>query len=399
MLQSPEPSPNPVLPPTPAPTRRPTPHPSNAPTQVPKPKPSLRPSASPSSPPTTPPTPRPSTTPTAIQLPGLVLCRGSTCTPADSAMMVLSHNVSEGNGASAKSSHFTVALTSPPLSPVTVSFSSRQGSVELQPSSVVFTFQDFDVPVAVVVSAVDDDVAQAGSGSGEYQDAVLTSVACEDSEAQCRGQQTPQRLNCGALGAVLYDGLHVQGMNVTVTDNDAAGVQISAVGGPSSTMPVLTATYDNFGDALARASYNISLTSRPLRGVSVTLTGLSSYSSIVVVDGGGGSNTATAVPTQVPTSQPTPQPSINYDCDFEVDLCFFVSDSDTYNGNSGWRRQSGDTDTVDSGATIDHTEGTALGHYAYAEHKFNTGTEFYLSLDAGGPFQYEKISFWYHMFG
>ena len=80
-------------------------------------------------------------------------------------------------------------------------------------------------------------------------------------------------------------------------------------------------------------------------------------------------------PTLVPTSRPTPQPSINYDCDFEIDLCFFVSDSSAYNGNSGWLQNAGGTQTSSSGPSIDHSIGTASGHYVYAEQKGNKATE------------------------
>jgi hypothetical protein len=85
------------------------------------------------------------------------------------------------------------------------------------------------------------------------------------------------------------------------------------------------------------------------------------------------------------------------DCDFEVDLCAFVSDSATYGGTAGWLRNSGPTATTVSGPNFDHTTGN--GSYVYAEQKNNINTEFILDLDVGGPFPFDKVSFWYSMFG
>ena len=95
------------------------------------------------------------------------------------------------------------------------------------------------------------------------------------------------------------------------------------------------------------------------------------------------------------------QLATSLDCDFETDLCNFVSDAGSYADASSWRRRAGRTPTTDSGPNVDHTLESSSGTFVYAEQKGNYGNEFYLSLDVGEPFpdEYNKISFWYHMFG
>jgi len=74
----------------------------------------------------------------------------------------------------------------------------------------------------------------------------------------------------------------------------------------------------------------------------------------------------------------------------------FISD---WNGNDGWQRDVGGTRSKATGPNIDHTLGTVTGFYCYSEVQGNKNTEHSLTLDVGGAFPYEKISFWYSMYG
>jgi len=72
--------------------------------------------------------------------------------------------------------------------------------------------------------------------------------------------------------AGIYNGIAFAPLNVTVIDDDVAGVSVSAV--------ALRATYDNFGGALEVASYNVSLNSQPASTVIISLSGFSEFTSV-----------------------------------------------------------------------------------------------------------------------
>lgn len=166
---------------------------------------------------------------------------------------------------------FTIALETVPLSAVSVTFLSRFDGLACNPASVNFDYTNYEVPVTVSVSGVDDFVDQGFS----HGDAVSFVVASADSLEECLEANRPA---CGQAakyanfstsqgpgtkgGAVL--------LNATVLDNDAAGLILST--------HALNATYDNFGDPLDHGDYTISLASKPTGPVSIDVGGLGPFS-------------------------------------------------------------------------------------------------------------------------
>ena len=52
-------------------------------------------------------------------------------------------------------------------------------------------------------------------------------------------------------------------------------------------------------------------------------------------------------------------------CDFETpDICGYINDA---TGKFNWTRNKGPTTSFDTGPSVDHTLGTALGHFMYIE--------------------------------
>ncbi|EDO47788.1 predicted protein [Nematostella vectensis] len=85
-------------------------------------------------------------------------------------------------------------------------------------------------------------------------------------------------------------------------------------------------------------------------------------------------------------------------CDFEKDLCGW---NDTSKGSFDWRRDRGGTPSANTGPTVDHTLGTALGWYMYVE--ASNGNSYDLGrLESGSLKQSSatcQMNFWYHMYG
>ena len=172
---------------------------------------------------------------------------------------VSTHVVYEDGSAT---SSFTIALDTVPLSDVTITFSAASSKVSMSPASVVFTWQNFDAAVTVVVSAVGDSIDQGTT----HSDSVLISVSSLDSLTKC---SRAGRSACHQ--AVSYDGFAVDSLVVTVTDDDEAGVRVTTSDGADM------ATYDNFGDVLTAATYALVLSSEPTEDVTVTVGGLGPY--------------------------------------------------------------------------------------------------------------------------
>ncbi|XP_077865040.1 MAM and LDL-receptor class A domain-containing protein 2-like [Saccoglossus kowalevskii] len=85
-------------------------------------------------------------------------------------------------------------------------------------------------------------------------------------------------------------------------------------------------------------------------------------------------------------------------CDFEYDFCGWTNSID--GDELYWLRGRNGTETTGTGPTIDHTTGTATGHFAYIETSTSTighsavltTTEFTSDID-------RCLRFWYHMYG
>ncbi len=113
---------------------------------------------------------------------------------------------------------FTVVLDSEPTGDVGLGLTSNdttEGTV--WPASLTFTPEAWDVPQTVTVTGVDDDV-----DDGEVGYTIVTAAA--------------------ASADPFYDGLDASDVDVTNTDDDTAGINVSAISGPTSEMGV-TATF------------------------------------------------------------------------------------------------------------------------------------------------------------
>ena len=135
--------------------------------------------------------------------------------------------VSEEEGAllvsedgTSSTSSFTIALDTIPLSDVTITFSSADGGLECAPASVVFTHEDFGTAVTVVVRGMDDDIDQGES----HADSVDFKVASLDSITKCT---RAGRFDCSAGQSASYDGFSIESLDVTIVDDDEAGVIVA----------------------------------------------------------------------------------------------------------------------------------------------------------------------------
>jgi hypothetical protein len=146
-----KPSPLPSAAPTPLPTSWPTP----LPTSQPSPLPTLQPTPLPTPKPSAAPTPAPTPVPTTQPLPGVGVSGPAV------------HEVSEDG--TTTTSTFTFALSTPPLSDVTVNFAAASGKATVSPAQVVFTYLDFNTPVTVTIAGVDDFIDQPGSTHAEVR--------------------------------------------------------------------------------------------------------------------------------------------------------------------------------------------------------------------------------------
>ncbi|KAI8507319.1 MAM domain-containing glycosylphosphatidylinositol anchor protein 2 [Branchiostoma belcheri] len=86
-------------------------------------------------------------------------------------------------------------------------------------------------------------------------------------------------------------------------------------------------------------------------------------------------------------------------CDFETsDLCGYTQDT---TNDQDWIRHSGPTPTTNTGPSVDHTLGTALGYYMYLE--TSAGTSGDAARLVSSPFPANSapycLRFYYHMFG
>ena len=82
-------------------------------------------------------------------------------------------------------------------------------------------------------------------------------MSSADSKAVCAAVSGR---TCGQ--AVAYDGFEVAPIDLTVIDDDEAGVTLSAA--------EAAATYNNYGDALGPATYTLVLNSEPRSDVTAT---------------------------------------------------------------------------------------------------------------------------------
>jgi Ca2+-binding RTX toxin-like protein len=128
---------------------------------------------------------------------------------------------------------YTIALTSQPTSNVTINLATT-GPANVSPASLVFTPANFATPQTVTVTAADDQIDQ-----GDRAAAVQHTATSSDTN---------------------YDGFSLADIDVTVVDNDVAGVTISQTSG--STQVVESGATD---------VYSIVLNTQPNGNVTVNI--------------------------------------------------------------------------------------------------------------------------------
>lgn len=130
---------------------------------------------------------------------------------------------------------FTIALTARPSSDVTIALSSSDDSEgTVSPSRLVFTSSNWDAPQVVTVTGQDDDEKD---GDEEYT--IVTAPAESDDDA--------------------YDGLDAPDVTVTNTDDESAGVTVTAESNLETTEDGTT------------ARFTIELNSQPAADVTIEL--------------------------------------------------------------------------------------------------------------------------------
>ena len=133
---------------------------------------------------------------------------------------------------------------------------------KVKPSSVTFDYTDFSFPVTIELEAIDDLIQE----NHPHHDTIVATVRSRDSVDECLAAEVARVCNQAVSYDRFADTPHV---NVSVRDDDYAGLAISRT--------EIFPTYDNYGDPLMVASYNISLQSRPSKDVIVSLLASSEY--------------------------------------------------------------------------------------------------------------------------
>jgi hypothetical protein len=133
---------------------------------------------------------------------------------------------------------YTLVLDSEPVAPVTVTPNISDGQTTVSPTSVTFTTADWLTPTTVVVTVVDDFVDEPDPHTGTISHTLASSDP-----------------NYAAGAFAIAD------TTVTISDNDTAGVTVSAVNGSlDEDTPAATVTY------------TVQLASRPTASVTITPT-------------------------------------------------------------------------------------------------------------------------------
>jgi hypothetical protein len=114
---------------------------------------------------------------------------------------------------------YAISLNSKPADAVLVSLSTDE-QIEVSPTSLTFTVRDWSIPQSVVVTVADDNIAE-----GQHNSRIRQTVSSSDEK---------------------YDGIAVDSMTISITDNETAGVIVTpnevAVGegeGPEAYVVVL----------------------------------------------------------------------------------------------------------------------------------------------------------------
>ncbi len=128
---------------------------------------------------------------------------------------------------------YTVVLNSQPTANVTIAIGT-DGKTTVNPASLTFTAADWNMPQTVTVTAVDDLIAE-----GPHSSVISHTVTSADA---------------------VYNGLSVNNVTVTITDNDSAGVTVTEPGGSTHVV-----------EGGATDTYTLALQSQPLADVTVAV--------------------------------------------------------------------------------------------------------------------------------
>ena len=129
---------------------------------------------------------------------------------------------------------YSVVLNCEPTANVTVNLTS-DSQMTVSPPTLTFTPGNWNVPQTVIVSAIDDDIAE-GNFAGSVS----------------------HRISSGDL---FYDNINVPNVYASIADNDSAGITIVETGGST-----------NVTEGGVTDTYTVALTSEPLAGVEITIT-------------------------------------------------------------------------------------------------------------------------------
>lgn len=131
---------------------------------------------------------------------------------------------------------YTVVLTSEPFDDVKIGFSVGNNQVTVSPSLLTFTSANWDTPQTVTITGVDDDVVE-----GSHTESVTHTASSTDSG---------------------YNGIAIQTVTVSLTDDDSAGVTVSENDNKTEVG----------GDKDVSDTYQILLTSQPVGNVTIAMT-------------------------------------------------------------------------------------------------------------------------------
>lgn len=150
--------------------------------------------------------------------------------------------VTESSGSTAvteggSTDSYTLVLTSQPTSTIRITLSAGADTA-ISTSTIDFTSSNWNAPVTVTVTAIDDDIDEPS-----------------ETETLSHTLSVPSGFSYGYSGTPPT----ISDVVATITDNDTAGVTISAISGPAT-------------EGGSAATYTIVLTSQPTSTVSVALT-------------------------------------------------------------------------------------------------------------------------------
>ncbi|MFH1537249.1 MAG: two-component regulator propeller domain-containing protein [Patescibacteria group bacterium] len=125
---------------------------------------------------------------------------------------------------------YTVVLNTQPTNDVVIAVDELLDDVIATPTSLTFTGGDWDTPQTVTITAIDDDIDELINGD------IITHVA--------------------ASSDTDYNGISIDNITVTVTDNDTAGITVGSISG-------------NTSESVSTATFTVVLDTEPTNNVTI----------------------------------------------------------------------------------------------------------------------------------